>query len=328
MYSKELARKARQVNLAAYLLSVGEPLKKEGGRCHRHKKHKTLTFADNMFTWSDKKGQGKGIENGNSIDYLVNHMKMTPMEAITALTDASFQIMSKEKNNISEPANTFSLAHVVTDSDNMKTRRYLSEERAIGYPVINYLIDNKLLIQEKGAKGYGNALFLTYDEHGACVGGELQGITKKRFNGLKSGSKYGYGFNIRFSKDGAFDRALFFKSAVDLVSFIEYTKYHKGDKLDKCILISMAGLKPNTVKCCLKAFKRSPKPVMCIGNHESGREFLKKLDGLNIKYSLCLPDEKYEDWNEQLQKTKRECTPIGRLQNRAEEYVKQQSFKS
>ena len=132
----------------------------------------------------------------------------------------------------------------------------------------------------------------------------LEGITTKRFKGVKRDSKNGYGFNVQISEDNTFDCALFFESAINLLSFIDYTYYHEHRKLKRCILISMAGLEIDVLKHSLKIFAPNSKVFLCVGNDNDGREFIRGVDKLGIDYGLRLPDGDYKDWNEQVSEIK------------------------
>ena len=154
-----------------------------------------------------------------------------------------------------------------------------------------------------------------YDENSNIVGAELQGVTSKRFKGVKEGSKYGYGFNVRFSNDNTYNYALFFESAIDLISFIDYKKNHENMSLNRCILISMAGLKKNVVRHTLKMLGDKINPVLCVDNDKAGEDFTDDINIAcsNFDFTDCSPDRKFKDWNEQLMAVKRRSPPVGRL---------------
>lgn len=297
---KETIKRARQANLAEYLLTAGVPLVKNGKR-YKHKEHDSLVFTENSYFWNSRQ------EHGNSIDYLVKHMNMSFKNAVSALTNISI-IDYKQK-----VVETFELDSETLCRDNDKIKKYLNKTRFIGYGVINHLIENKLLFQEVNTN---NAVFPMYDVNNNCVGTELQGIIKKRFKGIKANSKYGYGFNVKFSNDNTYDYALFFESAVDLMSFIDYKMNHEKKSLNRCILISMAGLKKNIVEYTLKAFKSDLKLVLCVDNDKAGQEFKNAIKDARIDYIDCPPDERHKDWNEQLEYTKRNSKAISRLFNK------------
>jgi hypothetical protein len=220
---RERIHKAQQANLAEYLISKGEPLIKDGEQ-YRHEEHEGLVFTENAYYWESKQ------ENGNAIDYLRYYKGMTYDEAILALTSADYTFEERQKED-------FKLDSL--SDDYAKLRRYLDEKQAISYGVTDSLAKNELLYQEIYTN---NAIFPVLDERNNCVGAEVHGVTEKRFRGIRNGNKYGYGFNVRLSDDGTYDYALFFESAIDLLSFLDYQIYHKKKTLHRCLLVSMAGL--------------------------------------------------------------------------------------
>ena len=307
---RELIRKARQTNLADFLLSAGVPLVRNGRR-YRHKEHDSLIFTDNAFCWNAKS------DKGNAIDYLMRHMGYEFKDAVFALTrNTPADGRGRDSKKNIHTAFKFDIEGMNTNTD--KVRRYLVDTRHINHALINQLVKSGLIHQEIKTN---NAYFKMIDERGKCVGAERQGITSKRFKGIAEGSKYGYGFNVRFSDDGIFDYALFFESAVDLISFIDFKTLHEKKPLDRCILVSMAGLKINIIKHTIKAFAGNPRAVLCVDNDEAGRHFIATVKTAGMDYGLRLPDEQYSDWNEQLSKTKQLCTPIGRFLDRAEKSI-------
>jgi len=233
-------------------------------------------------------------------------MDMSFVDAVLALTNTS------ELSNTSHtaPAKGFVLDFATLNPNHQQAKTYLKNNRHIENASIDYLIQNKLLFQERQTN---NIIFPMYDENNICVGAELQGVTKKRFKGIMKGSKYGYGFNVRFSNDGIFDYALFFESAIDLISFTEYKKNYENKNLNKCILVSMAGLKANIVKHTLKAFMGNMRIVLCIDNDEAGQLFKNEVESIQANFLNYSPNKKFKDWNEQLISVKGHSIPVQRL---------------
>ena len=298
---KTTIQQARQTNLAEYLLSIGVPLIRTGNR-YRHKEHDSLTFTANAYYWNSRQ------EKGNAIDYLVNHMGMEFVEAVSALVNTSTTPIGVT----GRAPKIFSFDQISISQSLARVSKYLNKDRHIGSSVINYLVDNRLLFQEVHTN---NAIFPMYDEKGDCIGAEVQGTTSKRFKGVKADSKYGYGFNVRFSNNNEYDYALFFESAIDLISFIDCKKNRERRSLDRCILVSMAGLKPNILKHTLKTFGGNLKPIICVDNDEAGRAFINELKRTSIPFSLRFPNDEFKDWNEQLTALKVGGKPIERLIN-------------
>jgi len=232
-------------------------------------------------------------------------MDMSFINAVLALT----AISEISHTQLTASAKGFALDSVSLNPNHQQARTYLNKERYIERSSIDYLIQRNLLLQERQAN---NIIFPMYDENNNCVGAELQGVTKKRFKGIMRGSKYGYGFNVRFSNDGTFKYALFFESAIDLISFIEYKQNYENKGLDKCILISMAGQKANIIKHTLKVFQCA-RVVLCVDNDGAGQKFKNEVEGIQPNYIDCSPNERYKDWNEQLGTAKNHSVPIQRL---------------
>jgi hypothetical protein len=287
--SQETIKKARQKNLVDYLLSRNEPLTRNGHR-YRHKEHESLVFTDNAYYWNSRQ------EHGNAIDYLTKHLNMNFNEAVDALTDT---ILYADESDPRASAPT--TAKINLKLDCKRAIAYLNKTRHIDYSVINSLLQTKHLYQEANTN---NIIFPMYNECGEYVGAELQGtLSKKRFKGVAAESKYGYGFNVRFSTDNTFDYALFFESAIDLLSFIDLKTNHERKTLDYCILISMCGLKSAVIKNTLNTFrarKDKIKVAVCVDNDTAAENFLADLTAKGIKYLDHRPDQPYKDYNEQV----------------------------
>ena len=165
--NKELIQQARQTNLAEYLMSLGISLKQEGKR-YRHKEHNSLIFTDNAYFWNSRQ------EKGNAIDYLVRNMNMTFVDSVLALTSPNEQnhIQPISKPPIA-PAKGFVLDDSTLNPNIHKAKSYLTETRKVEENIINFLIEQNLILQEKQTN---NIIFLMRDENSSPVGAELQGV--------------------------------------------------------------------------------------------------------------------------------------------------------
>ena len=280
--NKELIKQARQADLAHYLICKGYRLIKNGTR-YRHPDHNSLVFTKNSYYWNSRS------ETGNSIDYLVKHLGYDFTTAVYELT--------KEKNIPGPPSvECFNIDNLkLTKNNYNRAFAYLNKTRYVDNNIITYLIDNNCLFMDD----HNNIVFPIYDENNKIVGAELQGtLTYKKFKGISKNSKYGYGFNIRTSHQPK--KAFFFESAIDLISFYQLCEYCFLENIDNSILISMAGLKPNIVKCTLKAFEIDFKPIFCVDNDEAGQAFINAFKSQNKAYEVYLPPDDYKDWNEYL----------------------------
>lgn len=242
MLSAEIVERARKANLAEYLLSRNVPLTKSGQR-YRHRDHDSLVFTANAYYWNSRQ------EYGNAVDYLTRHMGMTFNEAVESLTRGTYspaETCRSDEISVDELTKSFTLD---LEKDQRRVIAYLNKTRGIDYGIINKLLKNKHLFQERVTN---NVLFPIYDELNVCVGAEVTGtLSERRFKGLKPNSKYGYGFNLRFpsfNNPNVFNYTLFFESAIDLLSFVDIKMRRESKRLDRCILTSMSGLKLNVIR--------------------------------------------------------------------------------
>ena len=292
MIDQSTIQQARQTNLAAYLLAIGEPLTKSGTR-YKHKTHDSLVFTKNAYFWNSKG------ESGNAVDYLTRHLGLDFEAAVSALVGFTpKKIAGQEKKEVAS----------LGTADNFKrVFAYLHKSRGIDYKLIQQLVTDGLLEQEAETN---NAVFHIRDENGEVVGAELEGtLSERRFKGVRAGSKYGYGFNLRMFEDSkTVDYIMFFESAVDLLSFADLKTNHHGKDLNGCLLVSMVGLKPNIVKHMTSTF--GGQPILCPDNDPAADEFLATTtwtylpSGKYIKIRHLRPDPQHKDWNEQLKATK------------------------
>ena len=288
--NKEQIKRARQANLAEYLLAQGEPLQQTGSR-YRHCDHDSLVFTENAYYWNSRG------EHGNAIDFLVRHRGMTFREAVLDLLTG--QLIGAEKEQ--QPITNFSWDQIKIDADVRRTIAYLSKSRGIDPAIIQKLIKDRLLFQEVDKIGeieVTNAIFPIYDNEKQIVGAEVQGILSgKRFKGIKNGSKYGYGFNVRCGEDPRY--ILFFESAIDLISFME-TDQRTIAKMNGSRLVSLSGLKEPIFNHSLEAFGSGLQPVLCVDNDSAGNEFITRLRAKYEALRVYRPPQQFKDWNDLL----------------------------
>lgn len=286
--SKDQIRQARQANLAEYLLAAGEPIIKEGGY-YTHRDHDSLKIKDNAYYWNSRS------EHGNALDYLVRHMGLSFSQAVVELIADQMLGNLEERPQTKSDQLPFSWGAIETTLDLRRSFAYLTKKRMIASDIISDLVKKRLLFQEETSN---NIIFPIYDDLGEIVGAELQGtLSDKRFKGIKTGSKYGYGYNISMSTEIGY--LMFFESAVDLISFIEIERL-RGKPIHNCRLISLAGLKEPIFKASLERQKGGFKPVLCVDNDLAGSEFINAVQGKCEGVRVFQPESQFKDWNEQL----------------------------
>jgi len=273
---------ARQTDLAAYLTARGEQLI-PAGRSYRMADHDSLVITDNMFSWNSRK------ISGNSLDFLRCYYQMGFREAVMELTSGGGGGVEKKILLSPAPEKPFEFTDIELSPSLERVIAYLTKTRGLSRRLIDELIIDRRLFQEAKTN---NAIFPIYENRHA-VGAEVQGtLSYKRFKGIKPGSKYGCGYNLTFGDKTAY--ALFFESAIDLLSFVEVSRLN-GKGMEGCRLTSMMGLKENIVEHTLQALPEGTQPFLCVDNDEAGTNFAQQM-GLNTR----LPEPDYKDWNEQL----------------------------
>ncbi len=285
---------ARKVNLEMYLKSKGIILKKVGnGSRYEHPEHDSLKFKDNVYFWNSKS------DKGNSLDYATKHLGMDFKTAVNDLCSFSGRVIENEEIEEKE----FSINDTEITKDIRRSIAYLNKTRGIDNKFIQLFINMQLISQTKEKN---NIAFLIKDENLETVGIELNTtLSNKRFKGLAENSKYGYGFNIRSGNEPK--SILYFESAIDLISFMQYIGYEKSlEKLNSTMFVSMAGLKENVIKHNQKMYN-NPSIFICIDNPEfekktkngskASENFVNYLNEKDYQFkSLVSPNCK--DWNE------------------------------
>jgi len=291
--NKETVQKARQSNLPIYLLNKGENLIQAGNR-YRHADHESLVFTENAYCWNSKG------EKGNAVDFLMSYYNMD-------FTTAIEELAGQQKKEMAPPraVQIFSFGNLSISQDMRRAIAYLAKTRGIDTAIIDNLIKTKYLFQENETN---NIIFPMYDEAHQIVGAETSGtLSERRFKGIKEGSKYGYGYNIGYADSHRwYSYALFFESAIDLISFIEIERMKKKT-LSGCLLVSMAGVKENIIEHTLKTFSNPSKSlqcVLCVDNDTAGQNLLANITERGLNPQTHFPDKKYKDWNEQLKSVK------------------------
>lgn len=230
----------------------------------------------------------KSGKNGgrNAINCLMEMLGMDLKTAVSELSgDSYFCPISYER--YSEPPPKKRELDLPNRADNMKNVfAYLCGTRKIDSNIVYGLVCDSLLYQDKR----GNAVFLHKNEDGKIIGAELQGTnTYKRFKGVAAGT-----LDSLFAvKIGTPDRAYVFESAIDLLSF---KMLANPNKIQNSVLVSMAGLKPNSLN---SLSENGLQLYACVDNDEAGIKFTSD-NGL-IPCNRILHENGVKDFNELLQ---------------------------
>lgn len=280
--TKEQIEYARGANLAEYFKTHGYECEQRRDELHV-KGFGGFYVNVNTNQWTCFSANKGGT---NSVNCLTEMLGMDFKTAVKELAGNVVSYTPQHETN-SFPAQKKELV-LPEKADNMKkVFAYLCKTRKISAEIVSQLAHDKLLYQDVR----GNAVFVHRDESGKIVGAEIQGTnSEKRYKGVAQGT----GESVFAVKIGEPKKAYIFESAIDLMSFKQLAN---PEKIQNSVLVSMAGLKPNS----LKALAETGMPMYsCVDNDEAGIKFC-EANGITPCRRI-LEENGVKDYNELLQK--------------------------
>lgn len=282
--TQEQIEAARSANLAEYFRTHGYDCEQRKDELHiKGYGGFYVNVETNAWTcFSENKG------GTNAINRLTEMLGMDFKTAVKELAGSSISYMPRRENN-SFSAKKKELI-LPEKADNMKkVFAYLCKTRGISSEIVSQLAHDKLLYQDIR----GNAVFVHKNDNGEIVGAEIQGTnSEKRYKGVAQGTSE----SVFAVKIGEPKKCYVFESAIDLLSFKQLAN---PEKIQNSVLVSMAGLKLNS----LKSFtEKGMKIYSCVDNDEAGQKFT---DINNFTdFRKILEDNHVKDFNELLQKVR------------------------
>lgn len=282
---KEQVESARNANLAEYFQTHGYDceLRKDELHVKGFGGFYINTETNQWTCFSANKG------GSNAINCLTEMLEMDFKTAVRELTGSEISHTPRRENN------SFSVQKkeliMPEQADNMrKVFAYLCKTRGINSEIVSQLARDKLLYQDTR----GNAVFVHRDENGKIVGAEIQGTnSEKRYKGVAQGTSE----SVFAVKIGVPQKCYVFESAIDLLSFKQLANQ---DKIQNSVLVSMAGLKPNSLKSLAE---KGMKMYSCVDNDEAGIKFTETNNLIPCR--RILEENNVKDYNELLQKSTR-----------------------
>lgn len=284
--TKEQIEAARSANLADYFRTHGYDCEQRKDELHI-KGYGGFYVNVNTNQWtcfSENKG------GSNAVNCLTEMLGMDFKTAVKELAQSTISYTPRRENN-SFPAKKKELVLPEKAENMQRVFAYLCKTRGISSEIVSQLAHDKLLYQDKK----GNAVFVHKNENGEIVGAEIQGTnSEKRYKGVAQGTSE----SVFAVKIGEPKKCYVFESAIDLLSFKQLAN---PQKIQDSVLVSMAGLKLNSLKSITE---KGIKMYSCVDNDDAGKSFTEA-----SKFTPCrkiLEENGVKDYNELLQKIVRE----------------------
>ncbi|MGX6962237.1 toprim domain-containing protein [Vagococcus xieshaowenii] len=275
IYSKEDIKRATAVDMVSFVQSHGKGELSGGGRYPKYliNGHDSIVIDRRMNRYFHN-GQGTG---DNIIGLLTKYEGYGFQQAVALLLGDDFEPYKSvsEEELTEEYQYQYELDHEVTVA-----KDYLIKQRGIDKDIVDYLVEQKFLVQDKRYKsavlnwkplGLGSK-----EPIGATsilTGHVSEGSPKKYI--MKTSEK-NYGFNITLGEPRKY---YFFEASIDLLSYWSLNK-----DLTDARLICLEGLKPETVlkfvEEGMKEFETLPTEGIYYGvdNDVAGQRFFDKID--------------------------------------------------
>lgn len=282
-FTKEEREQARRTDLASFLISQGERVKKLGSEYEWLDGSQKVTIRGNF--WYHQYEQ----KGGDAIDFVRRFYSKDYVGAVQFL-------LSKTCENIlkSAPIERKQKPFKLPERNDRMSRvySYLLFTRGVDKEVLYAFVRKKMIYES--AK-YHNAVFIGYDSDGNPCHAHLRGtVSSKAFKGNVSGSKPEYSFRW----NGTSDKLFLFEAPIDMLSFISMHK----ENWQSHTYVASCSVSDRMLFQCLKDNPSIKRVYLCFDNDEAGqtanKRIAEKLNKMNIQNEILIPTHK--DWNEDL----------------------------
>lgn len=280
---KEDRERARKIDVATFLLSQGEKIKKSGTEYVWMDGSGKVTLRNNL--WYHHYQQ----EGGDIIDFVQKYYNKTYVEAVAFLLNQSYENLPELQKSEKE-YKSFQLPNRSSQIDRLLS--YLLYNRAIDKDVLYTFLRNGMIYL---SAPHQNVVFVGYDLHRQPRHAHM------RSTGIKSSYKkniMGSQAEYSFHWYGKGNEIYLFEAPIDMLSFISM---HKENWKDKNYAASCS-VSDRVLFQCLKDNPNIKKVYLCFDNDEAGRiankRIAEKLKIKHIEYEILVP--KFKDWNEDL----------------------------
>lgn len=282
-FTKEQREQARRTDLANFLISHGEKVRKSGSEYEWLDGPQKVTIRGHL--WYHQYEQ----KGGDAIDFVRRFYNKDYAEAVEMLlNNCGGQIITSPP--IEKEHKTFELP---PRNDRMsRVFSYLPLTRGIDKDVLFEFVRKKMIYE---SADYHNAVFVGYDSNGKPRHAHKRGpVTSNPYKGNVAGSQPEYNFHF----NGTSDKIFLFEAPIDMLSYISMHKenWQEHSYAASCSVSDMVLFQ------CLNDNPNIKNVFLCFDNDEAGQTAKKriadKLNKLNIQNEILIPTHK--DWNEDI----------------------------
>lgn len=282
-FTKEQREQARRTDLASFLVSQGEKVKKSGSEYEWLDGSQKVTIRGHL--WYHQYEQ----KGGDAVDFVRRFYNKEYAEAVEMLlNNCTGQMITslpieREHKSIKLPPRNDRISRVFS---------YLLLTRGIDKDVIYEFVRRKMIYE---SADYHNAVFVGYDSSGKPRHAHKRGtVTSNPYKGNVAGSQPEYSFHF----NGTSDKIFLFEAPIDMLSFISM---HKENWKNHSYAASCS-ISDGVLFQCLNDNTNIKNVFLCFDNDEAGQTANKriadKLNKLNIQNEILIPTHK--DWNEDI----------------------------
>lgn len=282
-FTKEQREQARRTDLANFLISHGEKVKKSGSEYEWLDGSQKVTIRG--YLWYHQYEQ----KGGDAVDFVRRFYNKNYAEAVEMLlNNCGGQIITSPP--IEKSHKPFQLP---PRNDRMsRVFSYLLLTHGIDKDVLFEFVRKKMIYESAYCH---NAVFVGYDLNGILRHAHKRGtVTSNSYKGNVAGSQPEFSFHWH----GTSDKIFLFEAPIDMLSFISM---HKENWKNHSYAASCS-VSDRVLFQCLKDNPNIKNVFLCFDNDEAGQTANKriadKLNSMNIKSEIFIPIHK--DWNEDL----------------------------
>jgi hypothetical protein len=316
----EQIEQAKNISLYDYLSSKGYIIENKGSSYKLKISNpypgdlSSLSIFPNKKSW---KRWSNGHNGGDTISFLKSEMNMSFQEAVEELTYRNSNKLSSIKSNITTVIEHEKQLKLPEKCDSKYSRvfAYLNKTRKIDACIINKLIHDKKIYQDKK----GNVVFVGFNEKNEPSFASVRGTTEKVYRGDCEGSDKRYSFNIKGSNTA---KLFVFEAPIDALSHATLTnKFIGNDNAWKVhSRLALSGVTDMALEHYLENNPEIKTLYFCLDNDEPGKntseELIKKYSEKGYECISSPPPSDYKDYNEYLrtfEKKNKESTFLAKV---------------